>query len=74
MAALLLFISGYLGLQTGIYPYVILPDVTLYQAAAQPETMVFMLWGALFVLPVVLAFTAYSYWIFRGKVSVKADH
>ena len=74
VAAILLFISAYLGLQTGIYPYVILPNVTIYQAAAQPETMVFMLWGALFVLPVVLVFTTYSYWIFRGKVSANVDH
>jgi len=71
VAALLLFLSGYLGLQAGIYPYAILPDVTVYQAAAQRETMIFTLIGASVVLPAVLAYTTYSYWVFRGKVTAE---
>ncbi len=68
-ASALLFISAYLGLQSAIYPMAIPPDVTIYQAASQRETQIFTLWGAGIVLPVVLAYTIYSYWVFRGKVA-----
>ena len=45
------------------------PDITFYDAAAQPETLEFTLWGAAIILPVVLGCTIYSYAVFRGKVS-----
>jgi cytochrome d ubiquinol oxidase subunit II len=64
-----LFLSGYLGLATSLYPYAIPPTVTLQQAAAQRETLRFALWGAGICLPVVVAYIVYSYWVFRGKVS-----
>lgn len=67
--SVLLFFSAYVGLQAAVYPNAILPDITIYQAAAQPETLLFTLWGVLLVLPVVLGYTIYSYWIFRGRVS-----
>jgi len=63
-----LFVSAYLGLLAAVYPYAVLPGVTVYEAAAQRETMLFTLWGVCLVLPVVLAYTVYSYWVFRGKV------
>jgi cytochrome bd-type quinol oxidase subunit 2 len=44
-------------------------SLTLYEAAAQPETMRFTLWGAVIVLPIVIACIVYSYSVFRGKVS-----
>jgi len=64
-----LFLSGYLGLITSLYPYVIPPTITLQEAAAQRETLRFGLWGALITLPIVVAYIVYSYWVFRGKVS-----
>jgi cytochrome bd ubiquinol oxidase subunit II len=64
-----LFLSGYLGLLTSLYPYAIPPVITLAQAAAQPETLRFALWGAVFVLPMVIGYVLYSYSVFRGKVS-----
>jgi cytochrome d ubiquinol oxidase subunit II len=67
--SVLLFLSAYLGLQTAVYPNAILPDITIHQAAAQSETLLFTLWGVAIVLPVVLAYTIYSYWVFRGKVA-----
>jgi len=66
--SILLFFSAYVGLQTAVYPNAILPDITIYQAAAQNETLLFTLWGVVIVLPVVLAYIIYSYWVFRGKV------
>lgn len=70
----LLFFSAYVGLQLAVYPNAILPDITIHQAAAQPETLLFTLWGVLLVLPFVLGYTIYSYWIFRGKVAEGAGY
>ena len=62
------FLSGYFGLCVSLYPYAIPPNITLVEAAAQRETMMLTLWGAMIVLPVVIAYVIYSYWVFRGKV------
>ncbi|HYA03169.1 MAG TPA: cytochrome d ubiquinol oxidase subunit II [Syntrophobacteria bacterium] len=74
LGAILLFLSGYLGLQAAIYPYAVPPSVTIYEAAAQHETLVFTLWGVCLVLPAVLVYTLYSYWVFRGKVTAEAGY
>jgi len=66
--SVLLFFSAYVGLQIAVYPNAVLPDITIHQAAAQSETLLFTLWGVVVVLPVVLGYTIYSYWVFRGKV------
>lgn len=68
-ATLLIFLSAYLGLQSAIWPLAIPPDLTIHEAASQRATQVFTLWGIVLVLPVVLAYTIYSYWVFRGKVA-----
>lgn len=68
VSSAVLFISAYLGLLAAIYPYAIPPNITVYEAASQRETLLFALWGVCIVLPVVLGYTAYSYWVFRGKV------
>lgn len=68
------FFAGYLALVTSIYPYVVPPSITFQGAAAQHETLRFTLWGAAIVLPLVLAYTAYSYTIFKGKVDKETPH
>lgn len=68
LCSMILFLSGYLGLMTSLYPYAIPPTVTIQEAAAQEKTLRFMLWGAAIVLPVVLAYIIYTYSVFRGKV------
>jgi cytochrome bd ubiquinol oxidase subunit II len=67
VCSVLLFLAGYLGLIASIYPYAIPPDITFQEASSQPETLRFTLWGAIIVLPVVLAYIIYSYSVFRGK-------
>jgi cytochrome d ubiquinol oxidase subunit II len=62
------FFAGYLGFFASIYPYAIPPDITFQEAAAQHETLKFTLSGAVFILPVILGYTVYSYRVFRGKV------
>jgi cytochrome bd ubiquinol oxidase subunit II len=68
ICTLIFFLAGYLGLIASIYPFVVPPSLTFADAAAQPETLRFSLWGAGIVLPVVFAYVLYSYSIFRGKV------
>jgi cytochrome d ubiquinol oxidase subunit II len=67
---LLLFLSAYLGLQSGLYPFAVPPAITIYEAAAQRETQLITLIGALITLPFVLGYTFYSYRVFRGKVDI----
>lgn len=70
-----IFLSGYLGLATSFYPYAIPPTVTFREAASQKETLSFLLWGALIVLPVVVGYLIYSYTVFKGKVGEELyDH
>ena len=49
-------------------PYVVPRSITIWQAAAPPESLVFLLVGAVILIPIILAYTAYAYWVFRGKV------
>ncbi|TDQ85517.1 cytochrome bd-I ubiquinol oxidase subunit 2 apoprotein [Dongia mobilis] len=68
-AVTLLFILAFAGLAYSFYPYVVPERLTLYAAAAAPESLAIILWGALFVLPAILGYTALSYRIFRGKAT-----
>jgi cytochrome d ubiquinol oxidase subunit II len=74
LSSLFVFLSAYLGLQAAIYPFAVLPSITLYDAAGQAETLVFTLWGVSIVLPVVLGYIVYSYWVFRGKVTATESY
>ncbi|MDX1607098.1 MAG: cytochrome d ubiquinol oxidase subunit II, partial [Candidatus Competibacterales bacterium] len=64
-----LFLLSYGGLAISIWPNIVPPDISIWEAASPPESQQFMLVGVAILLPVVLAYTAWSYWIFRGKVS-----
>jgi cytochrome d ubiquinol oxidase subunit II len=68
VCTVLLFLAGYLGLAASLYPYAVPPTITFAEGAAQAETLKLALWGVTIVLPVVLAYTIYSYAVFRGKV------
>jgi len=70
VATLGLFLFTYLGLLASKWPYVVPPEYTLYDAASARESQMFLLIGVLFVIPFVLAYTAWTYWVFRGKVKV----
>ncbi|WP_027068569.1 cytochrome d ubiquinol oxidase subunit II [Euryhalocaulis caribicus] len=69
---LVLFATGFAGLAASLYPYLIPPDITYREAANYDASLVFMLVGALIMLPIILAYTAFAYWTFRGKVD--PDH
>ncbi len=74
MAALALFGLGFVGLGISIFPYVVPRSITIWDAAAPQSSLAFMLVGAVFILPMILAYTAWSYWIFRGKVAAHGYH
>ena len=59
---------GYSGLGISLWPLIVPPDLTIRDAAAPPQSMGFALVGALFVIPLILMYTAWGYWVFRGKV------
>ncbi len=62
-----LFVMGYAGLAATLWPYVVPRVYTLWEAAAAPESLRLMAWATSIILPVILAYTAYAYWVFRGK-------
>ncbi|WP_105428433.1 cytochrome d ubiquinol oxidase subunit II [Neorhizobium sp. T6_25] len=68
LAALGLFILGYAGIGISFYPYIVPTSVTIWDAAAPDESLGFLLVGALILVPLILAYTSYAYWVFRGKV------
>ncbi|RTE87341.1 MULTISPECIES: cytochrome d ubiquinol oxidase subunit II [Gammaproteobacteria] len=72
VATMGLFIFTYFGLLASKFPYVVPPSITLWDAASAHESQLFLLLGLLFVIPIVLVYTAWTYWVFRGKV--KAGH
>ena len=69
VAAMGLFAMCYLGLAISLYPYVVPPTITLWDAAAATQSQGFLLIGTLFLLPVIFMYTGWSYWVFRGKVT-----
>ena len=60
---------GFSGLGISLWPNIIPPRITLWEAAAPPASQLFMLVGTLLIIPVILVYTAWSYYVFRGKVS-----
>lgn len=68
LMAMGLFLLAYAGLAISLWPHVVPPTVTLWEAASPPATQIFLLVGIAVLIPITLAYTAYSYYVFRGKV------
>lgn len=69
-----LFFFGMAGLGVTMWPYVVPPDMTIWDAAAPKRSQVFMLIGVAITMPLILAYTAWAYWVFRGKVGDEGYH
>jgi len=69
-----IFAMAYLGLIISFYPYIVPYSLTIQQAAAAANSQGLLLIGAVILLPVILAYTAYVYWVFRGKVESHAGY
>lgn len=74
LLTLLLFGLSMVGLAISIYPDAIPGRVTIWQAAAPERSQIFMLVGASVMVPVILAYTGWAYWVFRGKVDEAGYH
>lgn len=68
LSAVGMFLTGFIGLVISNVPYLVPPSLTVWEAAAAPESQMFSLIGVLIMLPIILGYTAFVYWTFRGKV------
>jgi cytochrome d ubiquinol oxidase subunit II len=66
--AILLFVLSFIGIAISLYPMIVPYHFTLWEAASSGRTQAFLLVGTLVLLPVILMYTGWSYWVFRGKV------
>ena len=65
---------SYLGIAISMWPMIVPRHFTLDQAAASESTQAFLLVGTLVLLPIILLYTAWSYWVFRGKVTADVGY
>lgn len=63
-----LFVLCFTGLGISLFPNIIPPDLSIWQAAASPESQIFSLVGTLIMIPIILAYTVFNYWLFSGKI------
>jgi cytochrome bd ubiquinol oxidase subunit II len=68
LASLGLFVLCFIGIGISFYPNIVPPGLTIAEAAAPDSSLKFALVGTVVLVPMILAYTAYSYWVFRGKV------
>jgi cytochrome d ubiquinol oxidase subunit II len=66
---LILIFLGYTGLGISLWPNIIPPDISIWAAASPPQSQGFTLVGALLIIPIILGYTAWAYYVFRGKIT-----
>ncbi len=74
VASIGLFFLGFSGLTISLWPHVAPPSVTLWSAASTQMSQEFLMIGTAFMLPVLLMYVGWSYWVFRGKVRGDAGY
>jgi cytochrome d ubiquinol oxidase subunit II len=67
---LMLVFLGYIGLAFSVWPNIVPPSISLWAAASPATSQLFILIGALFILPIILMYTVWSYYVFCGKVRI----
>jgi len=72
--SLALFALSYAGLGISMYPYIVPQSITIWQAASPANSQIFMLVGVSVLIPLILGYTAWAYWVFRGKVRAGAGY
>jgi cytochrome d ubiquinol oxidase subunit II len=72
--AVLLFVLSFIGIAISLFPMIVPYHFTLWEAASSERTQAFLLVGTLALLPVILMYTGWSYWVFRGKVRADAGY
>ncbi|MBL8659968.1 MAG: cytochrome d ubiquinol oxidase subunit II, partial [Rhodospirillales bacterium] len=74
LCAVGLFVLSYGGLAISLWPNVVPPNISIWEAASSPETQRFLLYGVAVVVPLILLYTGYSYYVFRGKIRADAGY
>jgi cytochrome d ubiquinol oxidase subunit II len=74
LLALALFALSFIGLAISMYPWLVPGQLTIFDAATAENSQIFMLIGVGIMLPIILAYTGYAYWVFRGKVGHEGYH
>lgn len=69
-----LFLLGMIGLGVSMWPWVVPQSISIWDAAAPERSQVFMLIGVGLIMPLILAYTGWAYWVFRGKVGTHGYH
>src|ERR1700759_4627934 len=72
--SLALFALSYAGLGISMYPYIVPQSITIWQAASPERSQIFMLFGVAVLVPLILGYTAWAYWVFRGKVKPESGY
>jgi cytochrome bd ubiquinol oxidase subunit II len=69
LCALGWFFLSFTGLGISVWPWIVPPSIDIWQASSPPESQLFLLVGTAILVPIILSYMSYSYWVFRGKVS-----
>ena len=72
--SLALFALSYGGLGISMYPYIVPQSITIWQAASPENSLIFMLFGVTLLVPLILGYSAWAYWVFRGKVRPESGY
>jgi len=74
LSALGFFLISFVGIGISFYPMIVPPSLAIWDAAAPEKSLAFALVGAVILVPIILAYTAYAYWVFRGKVDPRQGY
>jgi len=74
LASLAMFVVSFIGIGISFYPMMVPPALTIAEAAAPDSSLAFSLVGTVILVPMILGYTAYAYWVFRGKVDPDAGY
>lgn len=74
LSGIAIFVLSFAGLGLSIFPYIVPMSITIREAASGTSSLMFTFVGAAIFLPIILAYTAYAYWVFRGKTSEHEHH
>ena len=71
---LVVFALCFVGLAISVFPNIVPPDISLQEAASPPSSQLFMLVGTAIAMPLIIGYTAYAYWVFRGKMDPESGY
>ena len=74
LAAQSLFVISFIGIGISFYPMMVPPSLTIWDVAAPDSSLKFALVGTVVLVPLILGYTAYAYWVFRGKLDPEAGY